>query len=978
MKCVILLLALVVNASAYSQLFNDGFSGMSFPNERLMFEYAFQNSDLTGSTSGLFLDYQENPDSVLMVLQAIRGSSISESEHLFQIASIMDRIDLTGNFQNDSLVFPQFDRIYSLDGERNYRLPVFVFDTKLSRTNAQARNIIETWNSVSPFPAFSQSDLIDENYFYAALLFDTLSYQNCSIYFDPETIRSNRSRQLTEIHISDGSNTVVLTPGMELDITNWAGNYQIVLDFVFDDGSTEQITQQFSKTTVSAQAKDAFFDFADSENITHFRLNPSEDITIHNPEIQVAVKYGCVEGKIQKPYIIVTGWTPYTDIGKINTTFGFPATIHDFATNIESSLAGFLSDLNAKSFDIIIMKPNPPVASVLHNAELVERALNWVNDQKMANGSYEENIVQGISAGALAVKLALLKMENAHLNASGPHPHVKLFISDEGENQGANIPLALQHHAVFLDQYAHSNNTVWFGNPTMSPGAVMYILRYAIDAPLSKELLRYHHSQTGASYLGFYGQGAHPLRSAFLSELSANNHSLNAHIPDYPSFQRNISISNGSSTPNYNFSDFSVTHYPYPSETGAQYFYLLGAKFKVEARFLTHGTGTPFIFGYKPLWSTNWQIAYEAVTKDPLVLDNAPGGIMVIENNFLQAANDVSGFQLPICGYGFPDVVKDHLFSFTSPVFTHDIRNYNSFAEGHFGYMNYNFKERFLNFDNEVDAATQNPLFASNTIGYPHLSYPPDHYEITPFDALYTWDENTVHITCGRKSQSYYEEEPSPMQPDVKNFFAEESEYWNIFNQNKRIGYYARPGYTYRADFIAENDIYWGDHVTQKTDFKPVVIESNAVVRAWACDAHIFQATSPTEPGVHIKPGADAHFMIDCIQCNHGKQASQSSDPRFRYHQDEDPEYASQLHPAEEAHGIRLIPNPAEDQLVIHVTAEAENASFDYYIYDLSGNLVQQGRGRPAEAIALNLTKGMYILRIKTTNQWYSEKLLIH
>lgn len=516
---------------------------------------------------------------------------------------------------------------------------------------------------------------------------------------------------------------------------------------------------------------------------------------------------------------------------------------------------------------------------------------------------------------------------------------------------------------MFLDRFTHHNNTVWFNNGNSSPGAGMYALEYVLNAPLSRELLHYFHTETGSAYSAQgFGQGPHPDRNAYLNWQAAENHIKNTHIPNYPSFGRNISIANGTSTPNYEFSDFSSDHYPYPEETHHQFYYQLTPLDKQDIHFLSHGVSSVFYYGRKFHTWQNWILLYEGVTSNPLVLDNAPGGIIPPESNPLVSANDIMDFQLP----GAPAIDENPLFAFTPTVLTHDILNYNSFAEGHAGYLNFDFKLNELNFENELDAII-GPSQSSNDIGYPHLGYPNTHYSVTPFDALYTWNENTVHISNGRKSQSYYAQEPSPMQGQVKNWLLEESEFWNLYLQNKQIGA-SYLSYPYRVDYIADNEMWWGEHVTQKTDFKELTVESNAIVEAQAGEAHYLM------PGTWMKYGSEAHIFIAPDICFPTGGKSSDRQPALSNIR----EGSAQIdNPSLQSDEMHLIPNPTHHSFSIGFPENSKNKVFDFYIYDLSGNLLLQGTSDVEHTIALNLAKGMYVVRVKSLEKWYVEKLII-
>lgn len=946
--------------------FEDGFTGLKFQSEKELFDYAFQNTDLQTQTTGLLLDYCEYPDSTWNVLSTIANYPIANSAFCYQVAGIINQIGLSQNYNDDSLIYPFLEHISSLDYVRKVRIPILLYDLKISQSNPTTRSTIETWNSTAPFPAFSASGFVQKDFFFAATMTDSIPYPNAVLHFDPTKMRSNKGRELREIQITVGGNTYYLKPGDELNLSQFSGKNSYTFTYLFNDGTSEIVEQEINMAwTPTALPKSGFWDFTYPENQTEITLDGNySNIGVNNPSLKFGIKYGCTEGVIKKPYFLVAGWGPFTDKPNINDALGWPTTMYDIAQSMNQ--AGFIENLHAVGYDVIMVQFFPPNSAIQNNSQLLEMLINHINQQKYANDSYEENIIQGVSAGALCIKYTLLKMEEKHLEQNAPHPHTKLFVSFDGEHQGANIPLGLQHQVIFLDLFRHSNNIVWFGNIEMSPGATMYALRYILDAPLSKQLLHYFYTETGGNY-NPPGQGSHTMRDWYLNEQTSFNHALNSHIPSYPSFGRNISISNGSSTPNYNFSNYLSLHPPYPFETNSMIYYQMGPALKVESHFLTHGISKPFYFGRKIFpWQNNWGLVYEALTKDPLILDNAPGGIIFIESNPLVAANKVMNFQL----HGQPLIENMSLFSFTPTVLTHDIKNFDAFADGKQGYMDYNFKEKDLNYDHEN--AVGNPADASNTIGYPHLGYPSNHYDITPFDALFTWDQNTVHVTSGVRSDAYdsddyYYEVDSPARNIIKNIVVEEGEHWNIHLQNKRIGYYSN-GEIYQVDYNAENEIYWGERVTQKTDFLPVSIEPNAVVRAYACNGHVIK------DGFEIKAGADVHIKPECNTCQ--PLGGRTENPTI----DESNQAINESTVNTERIAtprMVLYPNPTAHELTIVLENEVAKENFDFFVYNFSGTLAHSGSNVEGNKIDLNLSSGMYLVKVKTEERWYTEKLII-
>lgn len=258
-------------------------------------------------------------------------------------------------------------------------------------------------------------------------------------------------------------------------------------------------------------------------------------------------------------------------------------------------------------------------------------------------------------------------------------------------------------------------------------------------------------------------------------------------------------------------------------------------------------------------------------------------------------------------------------------------------------------------YDNEYDAASLDPINASNYFGYPHLGYPGNHYDYTVFDALFCWDENTEHLTGNRKDPNSYIGMDSPIKPIVKNFLVEEAEPDFIFLQNMRIGFFARPNYIYRVDYEAGNTILLGDHVTQKTDFVDLVIEPNAVVDAQAVTEIHFT------PGVHIKHGADMHAYIGDIACekslassntNPGSQSNPSEYSEFLYVRDK------------KAEEVSIFPNPSKQSFSVRWNGSSSHEVIEIHILELSGKEIVKKRVSLEEPIVHELKPGFYLVKL--------------
>jgi len=206
------------------------------------------------------------------------------------------------------------------------------------------------------------------------------------------------------------------------------------------------------------------------------------------------VFYNCEGKKMLKPLIIVEG-----------IEFYFPAA----GTDVKSSYKDFFDRLKneevngqplnkiiePEGYDIIYLDYSKQGGSdyIQRNAFLVEEVIKWVNAQKAAAGSTEQNVVIGISMGGLVAKYALLDMQN-----NGPAHDMRLYISFDAPLRGANIPIGSQcalsyfntllNISITVDPPGNNNSTTY----SIPPVPQLDEAIAAIQAPATRQIVFYH------------------------------------------------------------------------------------------------------------------------------------------------------------------------------------------------------------------------------------------------------------------------------------------------------------------------------------------------------------------------------------------------------------------------------------------------------------------------------------------------------
>lgn len=234
----------------------------------------------------------------------------------------------------------------------------------------------------------------------------------------------------------------------------------------------------------------------------------------------MTVALGCGNTKLTKPLIVIEGFDP--------PQLSYFDQLHyeNFRQSLNQSLTGLNNisvilgnDLERQGYDLVYIDFDNGADYIERSAYLVEEIIQWVNQQKLNNGSVEPNVVFGQSNGGLIGRYALREMEMLGI----PHD-TRQFISYDSPHQGANVPLGYQY------MIAELASTVIFGYhlnlwiPELQLGVDL------LNNPASLEMLVYH-------------AAAYPLpttqRISLMSWFNQNG---------YPTQCELVGISNGSHT----------------------------------------------------------------------------------------------------------------------------------------------------------------------------------------------------------------------------------------------------------------------------------------------------------------------------------------------------------------------------------------------------------------------------------------------
>jgi hypothetical protein len=168
-----------------------------------------------------------------------------------------------------------------------------------------------------------------------------------------------------------------------------------------------------------------------------------------------------------------------------------------------------LETLRSLGFDAIVLNFTDATDYVQKNSFVVVELIEQV--RALLSPHHDIALVGG-SMGALCARYALAYMENQNL----PHG-VRTYISFDGPQSGANIPLGVQYWLDFFSD--------------LSTDAAFLLSR--LDTPAARQLLVYHHTTPP----GATGE-SDPLRAGMLADFAAEG--------GYPTQPRKVAVANGS------------------------------------------------------------------------------------------------------------------------------------------------------------------------------------------------------------------------------------------------------------------------------------------------------------------------------------------------------------------------------------------------------------------------------------------------
>jgi len=951
MKSTFFIFALLLKVVVFAQ------DTLKFTDEASFLEYTFDAVSSSAIKTGILVNRNlDSTDGIIttteMPTSAINNNIFNVDDWLMTYNTLWSGTR-TGSPQLSLLqdiLEPHFDGYFKTRLDEDLTIPIMILDFDVNQMKSSAVEdgnlIVSNGQYVDGFnPA---AGFLEKRIICAAPFIDTVYSSNVFIDFSNDNFYTNRSDVITHFKLIIGNDSIKIFPEDVFDITPYLEtNHIFQLQIFYESGyRCATFFELIQRKKLPARTREI-------EEWDEFNTIVGEEV-----DLTWGLILGCGNTDIEKPLIFVSGYAPWIPVSQtydfINGYIGNPS-VGDFFDKF--NILNLMENAHAAGFDIIVVSYTPPHSSVMLNGDLLVELIQQVNQRKFANNSYQENTIIGYSAGGLAAKYALDKMEFNHMTFHGQHHHTKLFVSYEGENQGANIPLGLQLGINFLSGTEFVNFKI-------------QLLNYLGNRDMSKELLTYFYEETPSVTYGTQDQ--HEYRDLLLEQYDllgsypGSKQIEKFGYAGYPAFTRNVSVSNGSrtSTPfDGSFNNVPFTFFPghtllhkETSLTGG----FLWRRFLVN----TSNTGVnQIVFRRTYIFLLGAMLDIKHMTTNIDVLDNAPGGFM---------KENPSGHPQWIMNQAFnihyfPGIVNQSdpkVFCFTPAISTHAILNYDRIGNNYI--YNYDLQDNNLMFNSFVGLSTNEQ---SDFFGYPHLGHPTNHYGITPFDALFSARDNTEHVNMVDNGG-----QPVPHQVQYLNFILNEIEPYNIYLQNRQIGWNADGISSYRADFEAGGTIYIGEQVTPKTDVKPFEIWNHQVVNCTAGEAIIMM------PGFYAQAGAIFSAQIEspnCIFIFDNKSMSSSIVKPETKKTMLDTVATMDENKLTTNFNLKIFPNPTNNEFQLYVDNYTE--PFHFKVLDLSGKLINESwYVNNGDIIGLNLENGVYVIVVNCGERSISQKLIIN
>ncbi len=783
-------------------------------------------------------------------------------------------------------------------------------------------------------------------------------YQTGTIVYDPDFISTGPNIKISSIELDLGSGfqpfgernrTLTYSSDKDWKIGKAAVTY-LLNNRKHRDTLSFYLTSKTYKYQSRVRSKHRF----DNEHFTFPGNTPSND----NPLISWAVRYGCGNHKkIRRPVIIVPPYVPLIQ------TFLPAVSFEKYWDQFDyKSLMSYLSDMG---YDVIFIKEVPGNRRLANSGNEVAKFIKYINQVKRQNYPNEdwENIVIGYSAGGQKLRYALKKLENEHMDGNGPAHHCRLYIPFDSPHWGANVPMFAQ--AVYYDFNASGNILAAIIYATLKDDASRSMLINHITGSYIEE--------NGIDRIIYPAPDV--IRQDFVDDLENSFNHLYTPLNDlrrsFPTFTRNVAVSVGHNSKDYE-DEFGLTPGKKLFSQDAFIPDIFGPKIINRKIYSSKYATNAKVFsrkdyllagGFVPLWRRRvykTKLAYEWDMAQGGYKDEFYDGLGTSPVSILRTSVFFSGFTP-----GQKHYKKGHMsflpmvsaLAINPSMWKPEVTGNNS--------LYYNLKNEGLMYKKATDI----PNIKSNTYGYPNLGHPNNHFDITPFEAIYCDPITSEHIKMQKSAGNHVTKNEALVH--LRDFILNEVEAKTVYFQNKDMGINHAPNdnnFTYTAWYKAEDEIIIGKDVTPKTDTGPYNIESTANITMYACNSITIK------PDFYAKAGSKFHAFIKCDHC-HGPvrplyPTENNSMPPSTGTTIESFKNAPTINENQE---LRVYPNPSNE--TVNVLFPKNQGQ--YQLSNIQGEIIKEGGVIQDRNYIFQLSKGTYIIKWINNKGMQTQKIII-
>ena len=669
-----------------------------------------------------------------------------------------------------------------------------------------------------------------------------------------------------------------------------------------------------------------------------------------------------------------------------------------------------LDKLRDEGYDIVILTYDDGKDFTINNAALFMELIQTVNTEKFNNGYYFENVASGYSGGGVTIRLALALMESRYKQGIGPNPHTKLMVNYDGENQGVNSPIGIQHYVNY--QKSPSNII-----PSLNPVQI-----YADQ--INQLVMSFAHSSiTGNTANEFLNYNALMLNNAphFSQQILFN---LLSNIPQnssngYPEFCRKISLAQGSGL-GYNnrvtYTDPKLFHSnlggsntrtanSLPSSCGGSYtwygptyektatarvwspinnqnlfdaeIYLNpGFTFFPKICFYTIFTGCKCMGPYTISLPISINQTHVPAPNNFKNYDNATASTLSAHLDiYKNSAYDF--YNKPIMSSG-----PNHATAFCEPTLF-AFAPTSSVLDLHDPNNGYQTGDQYLsptNLNLMYIAPTQPE--PNRRFGFPHLNYPNNHYSITPFDAIYSIGDNNGTFSDGGTKPDNQMHVDDPQDFIGKYLSDIEVAPTTLYLSNRDI---SQSQSNYKAEFEARERIVTGDAIYAAKN-SPYYLTPDGKFEVKQQSKAILHSGVEIEllPGTEVSLGASLSAYIEPFNCSNNLRSSNHSngnknDFTPKYYASDKFESNEQKKAVKKADILEVYPNPNNGEFYLKYKDKSSNSTCT--ITDITTKVVHSQDIINNEVNKLNLTtlpNGIYILNVTSNDNSTTRKIVIN